>query len=106
MDISIRHDVLKTLWHSKLSVIIYSCHLADYATLITLGDDDYNTMTMKALQRSREPVLVLRHVLESRPITALVAASPQTSGPCGGRKEGQQGRKGSVTPLDCVNVGP
>ena len=30
----------------------------------------------------------------------------RTSGPCGGRKEGTQGRKGSVTPLGRVNVGP
>ena len=48
-------------------------------------------------------------------IAALAAASPQrevtisgrrTSGPCGGRKEGPQGRKGSVSPLGCVNAGP
>ena len=59
--------------------------------------------------------MVLRLVLVSGPITALAAASPQrkvtvsgrrTSGPHGGRKEGPQGRKGSVTPLRCVNVGP
>ena len=53
--------------------------------------------------------MVLRRVLVSGPITALVAASPRwkvtifgsrTSGPCGGgRKEGPQGHKGSVTPL-------
>ena len=54
-------------------------------------------------------ITVLHSVLVSGPITALAAASPQrkvtifgrrTSGPCGGRKEGPQGRKGSVTP--CV----
>ena len=59
--------------------------------------------------------MVLRLVLVSGPITALAAASPQlkvtfsgrrTSGPCGGREEGPQGRKGSVTLLRCVNVGP
>ena len=59
--------------------------------------------------------MVLRRVLVSGPITALAAASPRrkvnifgrrTSGPWGGRKEGPQGRKGSVTPLRCVNVGP
>ena len=52
--------------------------------------------------------MVLHLVLESGPITALAAASPRwkvtisgrrTSGPCGGRKEGPQGRQGSVTPL-------
>ena len=59
-------------------------------------------------QTLREPVLVPRRVLVSRPITALAAASPQrkvnifgrrTSGPCGGRKKGPQGRNGSLNPL-------
>ena len=63
---------------------------------------------MQSLQRGREPVLVLRGVLVSGPITALAATSNRrkdtilgrrTSGPCGGRKEGPQGRKGSATPL-------
>ena len=74
-----------------------------------------NARTTQTLQRSREPVLVLRRVLVSGPITALAAASPRwkvkicvrrTSGPCGGRKEGPQGSNGSVTPLRCVNVEP
>ena len=52
--------------------------------------------------------MVLRGVLVSGPITAHAAAAPQrkvyifgrpTSGPCGGRKEGPQGREGSVNPL-------
>ena len=72
-------------------------------------------MTTQTLRRSREPVVVLRQVLVSGPITALAAASPRrkvtifgrrTSGPCGGREEGPQGLKGSVTPLRCVTVGP
>jgi hypothetical protein len=59
--------------------------------------------------------MVPRQVLVSGPITALAAASPRrkvtilgrrTSGPYGGRKEGPQGHKGSVTSLRCVNVGP
>ena len=59
--------------------------------------------------------MVLRGVLASGPITALAAASPQqkvtisgrsTSGPHGGRKEGPQGRKGSVRPWGWVNAGP
>ena len=59
--------------------------------------------------------MVMRGVLVSGPITALAAASPQrkvnisgrrTSGPRGGHKEGPQGRKGSISPLRCVNVGP
>ena len=59
--------------------------------------------------------VVLRRVLVSGPITALAAAPPRwkvtiygrgTSGPCGGRKKGPQGRQGSVTPLRGVNVGP
>ena len=58
--------------------------------------------------------MVLRQVLVSGPITALVAAwkvpqrkvtifGKRTSGPCGGCKEGLQGRKGSITPLRCMN---
>ena len=52
--------------------------------------------------------MVLRGVLVSGPITALASASPQrkvtisgrrTSDPRGGRKEGPQGRQGSVTPV-------
>ena len=59
--------------------------------------------------------LVLRRVLVSGPITALAAVSPRrkgtifrrrTSGPCGGRDEGPQGRNGSATSLRCLNVGP
>ena len=68
-----------------------------------------NAMTTQPLRRSRESVLVPCWVLVSGPITALAAVSPVrkgTSGRCGGRKEGPQGRKGSVTPLRCVNVGP
>ena len=62
-------------------------------------------MTAQTLRRSREPVLVLRRVLMSGPITALVAVfGRRTSGPCGGRKECPQGSEGSVTPLRCVNV--
>ena len=58
---------------------------------------------------------VLLEMLVSGPITALAAESPRckvtdfgrsTSGPCGGRKEGPQGRNSSVTPLRCVNVEP
>ena len=69
-------------------------------------------MTTQTLRRSREPlwfwVWVMVRVLVSGPITALAAASPQrkvtifgrcTSGPCGGLKEGAQGRGASVTPL-------
>ena len=61
------------------------------------------------------PFMVLRRVLVSGPITSLAAASPQwkvtvfgrrMSGLCGGRKEGPQGRKGSITPLRYANVGP
>ena len=68
----------------------------------------HNAMTLQTLWRSREPVLVLRQVLVSGPITALAAVSPRrkvnifgrcTSGPWGGRKEGLQGRNGSVNPL-------
>ena len=68
----------------------------------------HNARTTQTLRRSREPGLVLRRVLVSGPITALVAASPQlkvrifgrrTPGPCGGRKEGPQGHNGSVNPL-------
>ena len=33
-------------------------------------------------------------------------SSRRTSDPCGGQKEDPQGRKGSVTPLRCVNAGP
>ena len=63
-------------------------------------------------QRSREPHLVRRQVLVSEPITALATASPRRkvqifwgrmSGPCGGSKEGPQGRNGSVNP-PCVDV--
>ena len=52
--------------------------------------------------------MVLRWVSVSGPITALAAALPRrkvtifgrlTSGPGGGRKEGPQGRNGSVSPL-------
>ena len=54
--------------------------------------------------------MVVRQVLVSGPITALrrlnVAISVRsTSGPRSGRKEGPPGRKGSVTPLRCENVG-
>ena len=70
----------------------------------------HNVRTAQTLRCSSEPVLVMRQVLLSEPITALAAASPQrkvtrrlqkrrTSGPCGGRKEGPQGRNGSVNPL-------
>ena len=74
----------------------------------------HNAMTAQTLRRSHDPVLVLRQVLVRGPITALEAASSRrkvknlgrcTSGPCGGRKEGPLGRKGSLTPLRCVNVG-
>ena len=65
-------------------------------------------MNKQTLCRSREPVLVLRQVLVSGPITAGAAASPprkvtvfgrHTSGPTVGRKEGPQERNGSVDPL-------
>ena len=36
-----------------------------------------NAKTTQSLRRSREPVLVLRRVLASGPITALAAASPR-----------------------------
>ena len=61
-----------------------------------------------------EPALVLLQVLVSGLITALAAASPQckvtisgrrTSGRCGGRKEGPQGRNGSVNPLALLQRG-
>ena len=67
-----------------------------------------NVMTTQTLPRSPGPVLVLRRVLVSGPITALAASSPQrkvtvfgrpSSGPRGGRKEGPRGRNGSVNPL-------
>ena len=64
-----------------------------------------NTRTTQTLPHSHEPVLVLRQVFVSWPITALAAASRvniferRTSGPCGGRKEGPQGRYGFVNPL-------
>ena len=67
-----------------------------------------NAMTTQTLRHSRELALVLRRVLVRGPITALAAASPRrkvnifgrrTSGPCGGRKEGSQGRNGSINPL-------
>ena len=67
-----------------------------------------NTMTMQTLRRICEPVLVVGRVLMSGHITALAAALPRskviilgrrTSDPCGGRKEGPQGRNGSVNPL-------
>ena len=49
-----------------------------------------NAMTRQSLRHSREPVLVLCWVL---------GGGRCTSGPCGGRKEGPQGRNGSVNPL-------
>jgi hypothetical protein len=59
-----------------------------------------NAMTTQTLRRSRGPVSVLRRVLVSGPITALTAKiGRRTSGPCGGGKEGPQGRNGSVDPL-------
>ena len=67
-----------------------------------------NAMTTQSLRRTREPVMVLHGVLVSGPITALAAASPRQKvyifgrrmpGPCGVRKEGPQGRQGSVTPF-------
>ena len=67
-----------------------------------------NARTPQTLGRSHEPVLVLRPVLVSGPITALAAASARrkvtifgrrTSGPCGGCKECPQGRNWSVKPL-------
>ena len=66
-----------------------------------------NAMTTQSLGRSREPVLVVRRVSASGPITALATASPQrkvnvfgrhTSGPDGEGKEGPHGRNGSVNP--------
>ena len=45
--------------------------------------------------------MVLRQVLVSGTITALPKNIREA-----GREEGPQGRKGSVTPLRCVNVGP
>ena len=40
------------------------------------------------------------------PQRKITISGRRTSGPHGGRKEGLQGRKGSVTPLGCVNAGP
>ena len=60
--------------------------------------------------------MVLRRVLARRPITALCGLcrldgrlqflGGARQAPCGGRKEGPQGREGSVTPLRCVYVEP
>ena len=69
-----------------------------------------NARTMQTRQRSREGLWFCQ-VLVSGPMTALAAASPQhkvtifgrrTSGSYGGHKEGPQGRKGSISPLHCV----
>ena len=66
-----------------------------------------NALTTQSLRCSREPVMVLRRVYVSRPITFLAAASRRTvnifgrrrPGPCRERIEGPQGRNGSVNPL-------
>ena len=57
----------------------------------------------QTLWRSREPLWFCVRFLVSGPITT----RPQPKVIIfGGRKEGPQGRKGSVTPLRCVNVRP
>ena len=68
-----------------------------------------NARATQTLQHSREPESGLGRVYVSGPITALAAALHRrkvriygrrtTSGPRGGRKEGPQGRNGSVNPL-------
>ena len=74
----------------------------------------YEGKTLFALDFLRTKRIAGNDVL-SGPITALTAASPRrkvttfgrrTSGRCGGRKEGPQGREGSVTPSCCINVRP
>ena len=78
---------------------------------VELGLSYGQTLTQRPrrrFDRSREPVLVLRRVCGSGPITGLAAASPQRkviifgsrmSGPYGGRKEGPQRGNWSVNPL-------
>ena len=47
-----------------------------------------------------------RNTMTTQMLDAAVNLYGSESGPCGGRKEGPQGRKGSVAPLRCVNMGP
>ena len=65
-------------------------------------------MTTQTLRRSRGPVLGLRRVLVSGPITALAEEKLGRcpTGPCGGRKDGLQGRHWSVNPLVLRDVEP
>ena len=57
------------------------------------GPRSLNAMNTETLRRSRT----------ERKVTT---SGSRVSGPCGGHKEGPQGRNRSVTPLHCVNVGP